>query len=1588
MARPTNPRDPKNLISSPSVAGQPGEVKMIQKPLWVDAGGVNTLSRGLAVGDNQAMRIRNFTVSDDKRFESRRGTDLMGQESLYPVLQVFDFARASGKKNAVRFTPFTIEVYDYLLDTWQPYSLPFHGNDRDLFCWTGWADKIVFSNGIDGMWEFDFANRVAKQIPGAPSCRGLTTFNNMIVASHVNGVPYRIAWSQKDNYLIWDETLPDPAGHEDLFGAPGGLVDEAMGVFPFTDEAAWLVRSRSIWQMSVSGSSIAPFRFSRVISDLGTTNRHGIVQTPAGLILPSQRSFYQITPQGTQEIGQLIKTEFYLGNSNDVLGTKDAYATFDAHRNEYRIALRQFVYRYRTDFGTWTVDEYPWYIRSLSRELQGRTSVQINQLAGSIDSLQGSIDDLGGSYFSYAMMFALTDDPVVMREGNTPSDVLPDNSRVSVETLIESGEIKPDPLLAVELLELQLEHESQTTQDLVFHITRDDGNTWIPVSNKTITPTTGPDVVFVKTSQVSSKFRVRIHSGELGQLKVLGLYPSIVTVSRSMARKRLTPHSIEVFPTPLTLNVGETKQLTAVVRDIAGNIIVGAAVAFSSQSIAKASVNSLGVVTGIAAGITTITVSYAGLTAVVPLTVNAVAPIPVASITITPTPSTAQVGSTIQFTAIPKDALGTPLTGRTITWGVVGSFASISSTGLATMLAAGVESISASCDGVIALVTLTVVASAPVPASVSVTPSLGSLSVGQSKQLTATVTDGSGNVIPGAVVVWSSSDDTRATVTQAGLVTATGTGSVTITATIGLISGSTTGTVIAVVVPVAQVIISPTSLAISQGQTAQLTATTRDSSGNVLTGRVVTWVSSNTSIATVDSTGFVTAIGVGAATITATSEGVSSSVNASVSAVAVASVSLLPLFISLNVGQSQQLTAVVKDASNNVLVGRPITWASANPAVATVSSTGLVTAIGAGSTTVIATCQGVNSNSCTVGISAGTSITWRSPYHPQPVGTTFDNSDASFGGEVVAIPAIPARFLNGGAAHVHWVGNAGDAPVGSTVYANSMGGFRTAATAFARGDVIVCQSFNVHSQAISETALTTTTIPSKGAATGVDADYLYIMSSAVYFGTFPRIEKERVAFDGADAPHMATLSFDYTGASYDLSAFIQFASSDTCSYVRMVGLNIRTTRPEPGGVLGRVYVNDLIRIGSTLSSLQSQVPHHLTFDRCWIHGSWDTTSLKNCVSINGDDIAIIGSEIGEAYNYGQESHAIIGINCNGRWQVENTLLRDASNLFLIGGAGPALGSPYYPQDIWLKDCYFYRDPASKGGHARVQQVKNAVETKFGGRVMVTGFVIDGLWEGGQFNAFVFKTTVQNGQAYTWVQTHDVIVWHGIIRNVPEPWNVAGRTEAATKNNANIDFFNIRVEPTDEGIFTVSGTSGAAGRYVGPMDNVSVEHCTLPMSFSTATGTPGFFTVVSGNGNLTGFKYRNNIGMKQPPVVSGGAPYSVIDSTTGPKNKAALDAACGVGNYDWSYNLITDAENPAALPQGNGNKYTTAGTSGGTTLRRADIHFVSDPSPHAYGNWRLQPSSPGYQAASDGRDMGCLNDEVEAFTARALSGAAA
>ena len=171
--------------------------------------------------------------------------------------------------------------------------------------------------------------------------------------------------------------------------------------------------------------------------------------------------------------------------------------------------------------------------------------------------------------------------------------------------------------------------------------------------------------------------------------------------------------------------------------------------------------------------------------------------------------------------------------------------------------------------------------------------------------------------------------------------------------------------------PVASVHVAPTNKALVVEESFQFSADARDASGNVLTGRPITWSSNNEAVATVSATGLVTGLSPGGAIISATAEGRTTPASVTVTAIPVASVQVQPGTLALTDGQTAELQAQPLDGNGKPLVGRVVLWFTNNASVATVTATGVVTAQSPGNAIITATSEGKSATS-TVTVSAPT----------------------------------------------------------------------------------------------------------------------------------------------------------------------------------------------------------------------------------------------------------------------------------------------------------------------------------------------------------------------------------------------------------------------------------------------------------------------------------------------------------------------------------------------------------------------------------------------------------------------------------------
>jgi uncharacterized protein YjdB len=241
--------------------------------------------------------------------------------------------------------------------------------------------------------------------------------------------------------------------------------------------------------------------------------------------------------------------------------------------------------------------------------------------------------------------------------------------------------------------------------------------------------------------------------------------------------------------------------------------------------------------------------------------------------------------------------------------------------------------------------------------------------------LSATINTGAGY----QSISWSSNNTSVATVSYNGLnasVTGKAGGTATITVTVTNYDGSkktATCTVTVKVIAVTGVSLSLSTLTLEVGQTDYLSASV---SPNNATNQNVSWSSNNTSVATVSYNGLnasVTGKAAGTATITVkTADGnITATCAVTVKPVTVTGVTITTPVTSLLRGKTGTAKASVQPSA----ASQSVTWSTSNTSVATVSSSGVVTAVAGGSATITATSVADSTKSASFNVSVTPELT-------------------------------------------------------------------------------------------------------------------------------------------------------------------------------------------------------------------------------------------------------------------------------------------------------------------------------------------------------------------------------------------------------------------------------------------------------------------------------------------------------------------------------------------------------------------------------------------------------------------------------------
>jgi hypothetical protein len=343
----------------------------------------------------------------------------------------------------------------------------------------------------------------------SPRAAHITVFGNRIVATRTNewtaGTdpwvtnvlnPSRVRWCVKNNSNDWDNL---GSGFEDLI-IPGGQLDEAMGVFPVSDNTAIVVSERSIRRADVTGFFDAPFTFGLLTQSLGTLSRYAVKIVPGGVIFPISDDVIIFTLEGVKRIASVALRDALSQITNPRL----ACGYYDQYNSRYLLAFDQagvqVLWIYSFLDGGWTSISLPFRVVGIDRAFLTVNGV----LTYAVYYTQSAS---GG--------FSCRENPTRFQ------DVDVNGNNVDSPIEIRTGIVALHPLRKTMISEVQLLYEEAASQNLVLEYSTNAGASWSNYSSKAIGVTTGPAVASFRAEIERAYPLLRLRSATLGGLKLI-----------------------------------------------------------------------------------------------------------------------------------------------------------------------------------------------------------------------------------------------------------------------------------------------------------------------------------------------------------------------------------------------------------------------------------------------------------------------------------------------------------------------------------------------------------------------------------------------------------------------------------------------------------------------------------------------------------------------------------------------------------------------------------------------------------------------------------------------------------------------------------------------------------------------------------------------------------------------------------------------------------------------------------------------------------------------------------------------------------
>ncbi len=378
----------------------------------------------------------------------------------------------------------------------------------------------------------------------------------------------------------------------------------------------------------------------------------------------------------------------------------------------------------------------------------------------------------------------------------------------------------------------------------------------------------------------------------------------------------------------------------------------------------------------------------------------------------------------------------------------------------------------------------------------------------------------------------------------------------------------------------------------------------------------------------------------------------------------------------------------------------------------------------------------------------------------------------------------------------------------------------------------------------------------------------------------------------------------------------------------------------------------IVSIGSSNTvniDAANEIPHHIIFDRCYVHGS--SIGARRGIQLDANHGAVINSTISGIYDDGSgtgsgpaDSQAIWAFNAYGPFLIQNNYLESGGENVMFGGNDSPING-LNPSDITIRGNHFFKPIAWYSTNPE-RQMKNLLEFKQGVRALVEGNVFENNLAGAQNGFSILLTPRNQGGSSSWSAVQDITIRFNRLKgSVAQGINILGRdNEAGTSQETDrIHIHDNEIRVTGGGMFFQQVSEG---------QNISVIHNTF-----VGDGTPGFLQ--SPSPKIDQFDFRSNITLDNGNGFLGdgtSAGISTLNTHT--------------TNYRFDYNAIV---------QYAGGTYPVNNFYPGNI---AAVGFTN----YAGGNYQLTAGSAYHNAGHDGLDLGADYTLLNAAIANTITGA--